>query len=138
MFVVFVVAVAVVEAFKPFLVAKTVIRAAQRDQLLGVFLINGFAFALDIRTVVPSYAGTLVRGYSRRLKRAVNKIDRAFDIALLVGILDTQNELAAVMTREQIGIEGGPQIPDVHEPRRRRGKSGSDFHMLVSVCNFRA
>ena len=47
---------------------------------------------------------------------AVNNIHRAFHVALLIRILDTQDKIAAFMLCDQISIQCGSQIPTCIRP----------------------
>src|SRR5215218_4004672 len=47
-------------------------------------------------------------------------------VALGVGVLDAQHELAAVAPREQVGVKGGPRSADMQEAGWRRGKPGAN------------
>ena len=87
MLVVFSVAVFIRKRFEPFFRAETVIRPAEFDKLFGVFMINFLPFALNVRSVISADVRSFVVNKPRTLKRTVNKLYRAFNVALLIGIL---------------------------------------------------
>ncbi len=103
-------------------------RAAQIDQLVGVFLVNRAAFGLDVRTVRSADVGTFVVFQADHFHRFVDDVDRAGDEPFLIGVFDAQDELAARAFGNQIFVQSGSEVSDVHVARRGRGESASDFH----------
>lgn len=100
-----------------FLGAEAAVRAALFDQLPRVLGVEVAALGLDIRAVIAADIRTFVIGQARLTHGLVNQIDRAGHFALLIGIFDAQNELAAVLLGEQIGIQRGAQAaPDADSP----------------------
>ena len=89
MLVVFSHAVFVGQTVKSFLAAKTVVRAAQLHQFFGILFVKRFSFALNVRAEAFVFIRTFVVFDTRLFKRAVNKIHRAFDVAFLIGVLDS-------------------------------------------------
>ena len=101
------VAVFVGKAFEPLFGAETIIRPALFDKFFGVFHIYVFSLALDVRTVIAAYIGTFVPYKPGFAKGRINKFYRAFHVALLVGILDSQNKLSAVFLGVKISVKRG-------------------------------
>ena len=107
------------------LVAEAVVSGAQLYQLEGIFLIDAYALTLyigayraaDIRTLVPQQAG-VPHG-------VVDNIHGAFHLTLLVSILDPQDHFTAHALGSKIGIQGCPQVTDMHIAGRTGGKSGA-------------
>ena len=56
--------------------------------------------------------------------------DRGLGGAGAVGVLDAQQELAAVVAREQPVEERGARAADMQEAGRRGGEAGDDGHCL--------
>ena len=72
----------------------------------------------DIRPFVPVQAEP-AQGREERL-------DAAFDITLLVGVLDAQDELTAVVPRQQPVVERRADVADVRLAGGRGGVAGAD------------
>ena len=79
-------------------------RAAQVNELVGVFLVNRAAFGLDVRTVRTADVGTFVMLQPDHFHRFIDDVDRARDIAFLIGVFDAQDELAARAFGDQVFI----------------------------------
>ena len=77
--------------------------------------------------------GSLVRDDSRRVERAADEVHRIRNVAAAVGILDAQDERAVIRAREQIAIERGAQIADVHIARRAGGKTRANCRLCQSA-----
>ena len=115
---------------QPLLRAKAIVGMAGLDQLFGIRQIEvaalglhiGAAGAADIRAFVMREAGGG--------ERLVDQLDRARHLALLIGVLDAQDELAAVAAREQIGVQRRAQVAQVHVSRRAGGEAGANFHVV--------
>ena len=61
-----------------------------------------------------------------------DRCDRGLGGAGAVGVLDAQQERAAVMAREQPVEEGGARPADMQEAGRRRGEAGDYGHFIQS------
>ena len=77
------------------------------------------------------------RQTTKILERAVNDLQRSLLETLLIGILDPQDEIPALMLGNQVCVQGSPQISYVHPARGARGKSGSDSRHLVHLSLYR-
>src|SRR2546425_22375 len=95
-----------------------VIGPALRDQPLGGLLVAREAFHLEKRPFVPVQ--------TQPAHRVEDRLHRRFGRALEVGILDAQDELAAVLSRVRPGEESGPRPADMEVAGRARSKTGSD------------
>ena len=84
--------------------AEAIIGGSFFHKLLGIRQINIFALRLDIRTVIAANIRAFVPIHAAVAQRAVNDLRRAFDIALLIGILDAQDELSAHLFCVQVII----------------------------------
>ena len=67
-------------------------------------------------------------------QRLVDHVHRALDKAALVGVFDAQQELAARMAGDEIGIERRAQVAHVHVAGGRRGEAGA--HLAVRDARF--
>ena len=67
-------------------------------------------------------------------QRLVDHVHRALNEAALVGVLDAQQEFAAGVARNEIGIERRAQIAHVHIARGRGGKARA--HLAVGDARF--
>ena len=115
-----------------FLGAEAAVRAALFDQLPRVLGVEVAALGLDIRAVIAADIRTFVIGQACLTHGLVNQIDRAGHFALLIGIFDAQNELAAVLLGEQIGIQRGAQAAQMQIARWAGGKPCANFIRHVS------
>lgn len=55
--------------------------------------------------------------------RAVDNVNRALDQTLLIGVLDAENELSAVVARYEPCVQRSAQIAHMHISRGAGGKS---------------
>src|SRR5207302_6263334 len=70
--------------------------------------------------------GTLVPVEPEPAHRIDDRLHRGFGRALEVGVLDAQDELAAVLSGVRPGVESGPRSADMEVAGRARSKTGSD------------
>ena len=112
--------------FKALLCTKAAVRLALLDKLLGVGKIHILALRLHIGTVIAPDVGAFVVPEPRKLKGIINKINRSAHKPLAVGVLDPQNEFAALRLCYQILIKRGAQISYVHKSRGARRVTGAD------------
>src|SRR5207247_11318333 len=101
-----------------FLRRPAVIGPAPRDQPLGGLLVAREAFHLEKRPFVPVQ--------TQPAHRVEDRLHRGFGRALEVGVLDAQDELAAVLSRVRPGEESGPRPADMEVAGRARSKTGPD------------
>ena len=95
------------QGLQALLVAEAVISLAFFNQLFRVLHIDACRLALTLH--IGAYASVLVRTLvmlqARFLHGTINDIDRALHIALLVGILDTKQEISVLMLGNQICVQ---------------------------------
>ena len=60
------------------------------------------------------------------MQRVVHDLDRLVGAAGAVGVLDAQDERAAVVAREQVVVERGARVADVQRPGRGRRDPDAD------------
>ena len=113
-----------------FLGAEAVVGVAGLDQLLGIGEIQVFTLGLDIWADRAADIRALVPLEPALAQRVINDVRRAFHIALLVGVLDAQDELAAVLFRQQVSVQRRANAAQVHKAGGRGGKSCSHFHLV--------
>jgi hypothetical protein len=107
---------------QPFRRAEAAVRVPSIDELTRVLPVEFKAFRLDVRTVRALSVRALVIVDSSPFESRDKVLDRAFDFASLVRVLDAEDKLAAVMSREEIVKEGGPQSADVQKAGRTRSE----------------
>ena len=120
-----------------FLGAEAVIGRALLHQLLGVGQVQALALALDIGAEIAAHVRALVPNDAAVPQGIVNHLGRAFHEALLVGVLDAQDEFSAHLFGEQISVQRRAHAAQVHEARGRRGKAGANLcHKETSLLFF--
>src|SRR5437879_2486070 len=92
--------------------------APVRHERLGYFLVPSAALYLEKRTFIPVEP--------EPAHRVEDRLHRGFGRALEVGVLDAQDELAAVLSRVCPGEKSGPRPTDMEVAGRARSKTGSD------------
>ena len=121
--------------FQLFLGAEAAIGAALFDQLPSVLGVEVAALSLDIRTIFAADVRTFIIGQPGLAHGLINQIDCAGNFALLVGILNAEDELAAVLFGEQVGIQGSAQTAEMQISRRAGRKSRTNF-IRHSISSF--
>ena len=107
------------------LIAEAVVGVAAFHQLLGVFLKHTHTLALDIGSHGTADIGTLVPLQSGLLQGLIDDLHGAFYLALLVGILNAQQEAAVIALCHQIGKQRGAQVTHMHVAGGAGGKAGA-------------
>ncbi len=122
------------QARKPFLVTEAIISLALLNQLFRIFQIDTALLPLALH--IGAHAAILVRSLivhkPRLFQGPVNDIHGALHKTLLIGILNTQDKIPALMFGDQICIQSRPQIPHMHPPGGARRKSCSYFHFFYT------
>src|SRR5699024_6036656 len=116
-----------VEGVQPLAGAKAVVGLAVRHQLFGILLEQAHPLALDIGAHRAAHIGALVPQQAGLPAGVVDHVHRTLHIALLVGVLDAQDEGAPGVLGRQVGVQGGAQVAHVHVPRGGRGEAGTYF-----------
>ena len=105
------------QAVESFLVAEAVVSLAFFYKLLGVLFEHTHSFGLDIRTYRTADIGTLVPVESDVFKGLVDDLGCALDVASRVGILDTKNEISALLFSYKVRKQRSSEVSDVHISR---------------------
>ena len=116
--------------FEPFLAAEAVVSVTALDQLFCIALEHAHPFRLHIRANRAADIRTFVPLQASDAEGVIDNINRPFDIPFLVGIFDSENKVAVIFFCQQIGIQSGSQVADVHIAGRAWCKPCSDtfFH----------
>ena len=75
-------------------------------------------WATDVRAFVVGHAD-LAQGL-------VDQVQRALNLALLVGVFDAQDERATERPGDQVFVQGGTEIADMHHAGRAGRITGAD------------
>ena len=125
------------------LFAEAAVGMAALHEQLRVFLIESAALGLHIGADRAADVRTFVMLEMALLHRPVYNVNSALDETPLIRILDAENELALIVAGDEIGIERGTEIADVHVPRGRRGeprtylaRGDALFHILKPLHVF--
>ena len=94
-------------------------------QQLRVLLIQGPALGLHIGAHRAAHVRAFVMLQMALGHGLVDHIYRAFHQAALVRVLNAQDEFAVMVSCNQIGVEGGPQIAHMHIAGGRGGEAGT-------------
>ena len=103
--------------FKALLGAEAAVRLAIFYKLLGVGQVHVLALGLDIRAEPAANVGAFVVLKSSELERIIDKVDRALNKALAVGVLNPQNKFAALRFRHKVLIKSRAKISHMHKAR---------------------
>src|SRR6202034_4329179 len=107
-----------------FLGAIATVGRTALEQLCNDGAIALVALRLKIRSLVRSQIKP-----AHSIQNHTNSVLRG---PLAVGVLDAQDELAAVMTCIQPGEQRSTYTADVQHAGRARGKTGNDSHFVLS------
>ena len=130
----------VAPGLKLLLGAKARVGRAALHQLHRVGQVGVAPLGLDVGAVVAAHVRALVVFQPRLTQALVDQLHRAGHLALLVGVLDAQDELAPVLLGEQVGVEGGAQSAQVQVTRRAGCEPGAYSHwgsLLYGMCHRR-
>ena len=107
------------------------------EQAVHVFLINGPTLGLAIRAVVAADADAFVEPDAQPLERFYDVFLGARHEAVGVGVLDAENEFAAVLAGKEVVVEGGTYAADVERPGRAGCEAHPNFrlsHDMMQEC----
>ena len=99
---------------------------AAGDEFLGRRVVLFQPLGLEIRAVVSALFRSFVPIDPQPAQCAEDGFNGAGDVAALVGVLDTDDETAAVVTGKQPVEQGGADIANVGEAGGRRGVADPD------------
>ena len=91
-----------------------------------VAFVDVVALALEVGAEVTALAGALVPVEAEPFQAVVDDLHGVDGVAGLVGVLDAQDELAAVVPREEPVEQGGARPADVQKAGGRRGETDAD------------
>ena len=111
------------------LFAEAVVSAALFHQQAGVMAIGVPALGLDIGSHGAAHIGAFIVVQAALGHGAVDHVGSALHQAALVGILDSQDEGAAVVAGDQPGVQCRAQIAHMHIAGGRRREAGT--HLSV-------
>ena len=123
--------------------AEAAVGVAALHEELGVVHIEPAALGLHIGADGAADVRALVVLEAAFGERAVDDVHRALDEPALVGVLDAEDELAAVRAGDKVGVERGAQVADVHiargagrEARAHLAARDARFHILKPLFIF--
>ena len=123
--------------------AEAVIRAALFAQQLCVLAEQIAPLGLHVRPDRAADVRAFVMLEMALLHRPVYNVNSALNETPLIRVLNAENELALIVAGNEIGIERGTEIADVHVPRGRRGeprtylaRGDALFHILKPLHVF--
>ena len=90
--------------FQLFLGAEAAVGVARGDELLRVGQVHDLALALYIGAVIAADIRAFIPIHAHVLKGAVNKLRGPFHKAILIRILDAQQEAAPVLAGEKVSV----------------------------------
>ena len=125
------------------LFAEAAVGMTALHEQLRVFLIEPAALGLHIGADRAADVRTFVVLEMALLHSPVYNVNSALDETPLIRVLNAENELALIVAGNEIGIERGTEIADVHVPRGRRGEPRAHlargyalFHILKPLHVF--
>ena len=107
------------------------------EQLFGCPLITDRPLRLVIRAERPADFRPFVPIDPNPAKTIENAADGIVDVPLLIGIVDSQDELAAVVSRQQPVEQSGPNPADVQKAGRAGGESSAYSHGIQTKTTAR-
>jgi len=113
-------------ALEALLAAEAMVGLAGRHKLLGLGTIQVQPLTLDIGAMRATHIRAFIVGEADLAQRMVDQVEGTLDLAFLVGILDAQDERATQRPGDQVFIECGAQVANMHHASRTRGVAGTD------------
>ena len=117
--------------------AEAVVRAAFFHQKPGILTVGIPALRLDIRSHRAAYIGTLIVGKAALGHGSVNHIGGALHQTALIGVLNAEDERAAVAAGNEPGVQRRAQVAHMHIAGGGGGEPGADaalgdagFHLI--------
>src|SRR5438094_2236281 len=96
-------------------------------KLFQILLVNIRSFALQIWSEISAHMRTFIPIEAEPAQCFINRGGGFFSIARSIGVLDAQNEFAAVMSREEPIEKGCTCAADVEIASGRGGETDADF-----------
>src|SRR5205823_3569372 len=100
---------------------------ARTPKLFQIPLVNIRSFALQIRSEISAGMRAFIPIETEPAQPFINRGGGFFSIARSIGVLDAQNEFAAVMSREEPIEKGCTCAADVEIASGRGGETDADF-----------
>ena len=116
--------------------AEAEVRGALGDELGRVLLVEGQALRLDVRRVRPAFARALVPGDAEPVQPVVDRVDRPGDKALLIGVLDPQDERAGALQGEKVVVKDRAHAADVELTGGGGREAQPNAHREVSLGRY--
>ena len=116
------------------LVAEAVVGVTALHQQLGVLGVEGAALGLDVGAHGAAHVGTFVPGQAAGAHGIIDDLGGVLHQTALVGVLNAEDELAAGVAGDEVGVQGGAEIAHVHVARGRGGEAGA--HPVVGDTGF--
>ena len=111
------------------LFAEAVVGVALLHQQFGKLAVQVPALGLDVGAHRAAQIGTLVPGQAALAQGVVDHVGGALHQTALVGVLNAENEFAAVVAGDEPGVQGGTQVAHVHIAGGGGGEAGT--HAVV-------
>ena len=109
---------------------ESVVGPAVADELVGILAVHGLAVTLSVGTEGASKMDTFIKFDAQPVESLYDILFGTRHKAALIGILDTENHLSAVLAGEKVVVEGGTHTADVKRPRGGGGESYS-YHLCL-------
>ena len=112
--------------------AEAVVCLALIDELLRILHIDALCTTLGLHvwTTVARLIRGLIRDQAGVGEGFIDELDGPLDEALLIGILDPEEEITTLMLRDEVGVECGTKVTYMHSSGRGRCISRSDLHSI--------
>ena len=114
-------------SLKLLLVIKSIVGLAGIQEHLHIFLVDLATLRLTIGAIIATKGDTFVKLDAEPLERLEDVLLGTRDEALAVGVLNTEQELAAVLTSKKIIIQTGADTANVKRARRRWRKAHNNW-----------
>ena len=113
---------------KYFGLVEGVVGPAVGQQLLGILSVEGLAVTLSVGTVGAADMDTLVKLYAQPIEGLNDVLLGTWHKARLVGVLNAEDHLAAILAGKKVVVKGGAHAADVEWPRGGGGETNSYLH----------
>ena len=114
-------------SLKLLLVIKSIVGLAGIEKHLHIFLIDLATLRLTIGAMIATKGDTFVKLYAEPLERLKDVFLGTRNEALAIGIFNTEQEFAAMLTGKEIVIKTGADAADVKRARRRWRKAYNNW-----------
>ena len=122
-----------VKSVNSLLGAEAVIRMTRLNELQSIFLVDTHSFGLNVRANGSADIGAFVPVKSADSQGIIYLFNCALNVSFLVGILDPEDKVSAVLLGDDIGVDSCTQVADVHKARGAGCKSGAYFLRCIHL-----